>query len=473
MAWVRAWWPAGRAGYALAVLIFLGLALRILAMLGSWPTLPTLDDGYQVFAGSNPFMDPQHPAGYALIIAALGAVTRRVAVLILLQHVLGIASAALLFAATRRITGSAWAGLLPAAMVLLGGDQIFLEHVAMSESWEVLAGSAGLYAAARTMDDPLPWWRWPLLTGVVMAAAVMIRTAALPLVAVAAGAMIIHRSAAWRAPLAVVGTAIIVLFVFAGANARFGPGFGLAPSPGWYLYGDVAQFADCKQFTPPPQTAALCQTLPPNERGGPHYYLYEPQAPAPQHFGRIGTDDGLVGAWARRALLAQPGDFLSTAWTYLRTYFVPGSAPPRFHAAGAGLEPGLDFTFTNPFFAPAIKHDLESYFDPFTVRQRRGALRFLHGWQQVFGFGATALLITTLLTLIGLLIGTRRSRAGVFLFGIGGLALLAAPVLDGNYIGRYTVPMAGPLMAAAAIALLEVWRVVARRRVGQVVADGS
>ena len=73
-------------------------------------------------------------------------------------------------------------------------------------------------------------------------------------------------------------------------------------------------------------------------------------------------------------------------------------------------------------------------------------------------FGGTALAITTVLALIGLLVGPRRSRVGVLLFGIGGLALLVAPVLTGNYAGRYTVPMAGPLFAAAAITALALWR---------------
>lgn len=73
-------------------------------------------------------------------------------------------------------------------------------------------------------------------------------------------------------------------------------------------------------------------------------------------------------------------------------------------------------------------------------------------------FGATALAISTLLTLIGLVIGTRRSRAGVLLFGLGGLALLLPIALTANYSGRYTVPMAGPMTAAAAIALFELWR---------------
>ncbi|MBO0712191.1 MAG: phospholipid carrier-dependent glycosyltransferase [Acetobacteraceae bacterium] len=455
----------GRAGRVLLVLVVLGIALRILAAIGSWPTMQTLQDGYQLYAKSNPFADPQHPAGYALIIATVGAVTRQVAALIVLQHVFGIVSALLMMAATRRITGSAWAGLLPAAMILLGADHIFLEHVVMSESWEVLACSVGLYTAVRALDERVPWWRWPLLTGVILGMAVVIRSAALPLVAVAVLAMIVyrgpgseHRLLWWRAPLASAGAAILVLLAFGAANARFGQGFEIAPSPGWYLYGQAAQFADCKQFRPPPGTAVLCETRPESQRPGYYKYLFDPHAPAPHHFGTIGSNDGVVGGWARRALLAQFGDYLGAAWVYLRAYWVPGSLPARLRSGNGGLDPQVDFTFGNPVFAPAVKISLESYFSPFAVHTQHGTLQLLHDWQRVVRFGATALFITTVLTLVGLIIGTRRSRAAVILFGLGGLSLIVAPVLVGNYTGRFTVPMAGPLMAGAAVTILEAWR---------------
>ena len=134
------------------------------------------------------------------------------------------------------------------------------------------------------------------------------------------------------------------------------------------------------------------------------------------------------------------------------------SRPGWVRRRGTPLDPQLDFTHTNPYFTGGIEQRLESYYDPFTVHPRRDGLEFLRGWQRVGRFGATALTLATLLTLVGLAIGTRRSRAGVVLFGLGGLALIITAALGGTYAGRYTVPMAGPLMAAAAIALLEMKR---------------
>jgi hypothetical protein len=464
-------WPAGGPGYALLALLLAGLTLRLVAIVSLWPTAPTINDGYQRFAESGPFDDPLHPAGYSLILAAIGALTREIAVTVTLQHLLGIASALLLFAATRRVTGSPWAGLLPAAIVLLNPDQIFLEHSIMSEAWALLAISIGLYAAVRSFDEPHPVWRWPALTGVALASGVAIRSASLLLIPIAVLALLLCRPLAawrehWRAPAVAAAAAALILLAFATANTVFGDRFGLGPSQGWYLYGRAAQFADCDRFTPPPGTEPLCEGTPTSERRDAYYYLFDPEAPAVRLFGGFGASDELVGQWAQRAIRAQPFDYLSTTWEYLRAYWFSDLTPE----GGSELDPQLDFS-ARSVFERDIERGLESFYNGFSVDRDQTGLDFLHGWRRVVRFGGTALAITTVLALIGLFVGSRRLRVGVLLFGIGGLALLVAPVLTGNYAGRYTVPMAGPLFAAAAITILALWRAygpVRARRAGPV-----
>ena len=129
-----------------------------------------------------------------------------------------------------------------------------------------------------------------------------------------------------------------MLLVFATANASFGDRFGVGPSSGWYLYGRVAQFADCNEFDPPRGTEVLCDDRPENERPGASYYLFSPEAPAPRTFGGFGKNDDLVGEWAGRALRAQPSDFMGLAWTYLRGYWAPSLRPDR-PDSGAELDP--------------------------------------------------------------------------------------------------------------------------------------
>ena len=493
---IRADWPEGAPGYVLLALLGVGIALRLIAELSWWPVTTNLGDDYESYT-SNPFANPLHPAGYSAIMALIGLLTRQVAATVILQHLSGLASALLLWAATRRITRSEWAGLIPAAVVLLDPDFIFLEHSIMSESWFVLAIAAGLYATVRALDEPIPYWRWPVLAGMTFALTVTIRTAALPLILVAIVALIVSRPRSsaghgvyLRSTLAVLAGTFAVLLPFATANAIFGKGFGLGGSPGWYLYSRAAQFADCDRFTPPAGTEVLCQEQPASERPGPRFYLFSPSSPAEVHFGPVGNHDGELRAWARRAIVAQPGDYLASVWRNLRGYWVPSTGPKEVSlptdpwVIDNGLDAQLAFTngFDTGFYHPnplpgplpqgqtrlptsenlaLFEHfltlSLERFYSDFHPHMNRTGLRFLRGWQRIVRFGGTALSIATLLVLLGLFTGTRRSRIGVLLFGIGGLSLIVAPALTANFWGRYTVPMAGPLGAAAAIAIAGLW----------------
>jgi Dolichyl-phosphate-mannose-protein mannosyltransferase len=473
-------WPSGAPGYALLALLVGGVALRLIASLSWWPVATTISDGYERFAGSNPFENAVHPAGYSLILGALGTVTfHEIAFTVFLQHLSGIASALLLWAATRRVTRSDWAGLLPAGMVLLQPDQIFLEHSIMSESWAILATSVGFYAGVRAFDEPGPWWRWPLVAGTALGLAVTIRTAGLLVLPVAVLAVLLCWPGMlgswrnWRAPAAVAGAGAAIVLAYAAANATFGERFDIRSSPGWYLYGRAAQFADCDRFDPPEGTEVLCENRPSSERQGASWYWglglrAGSTAPGPRHFGPFGEHDELIGKWSRRAILAQPLDYLGSVWEYLHPYWSSGSPPERPNS-GAGLDPQLAFAggYTELDLAavePRVERSLEGFYNDFTVRKNQTGLEFLRDLQQVIRFGPIVLSAATLFTLIGLVIGSRRSRVGVFLFGVGGLALIVAPALTGNYFGRYVVPTAGPLMAAVAITTVELWRSGIRRR---------
>lgn len=191
--------------------------------------------------------------------------------------------------------------------------------------------------------------------------------------------------------------------------------------------------------------------------------MFDPHSPARRLFGSLHTGDALVGKWAEQALKAQLGDFLATAWIYLRSYYVPSSLPTRLRPS-TGLDPQLDFTYLpNPIFQAVGHQALEQYFGKFAVHRHTWGVRALRAWQVVFRFGATVLFVASLLILVGLATGSRRSRLAVLLFGLGGFSLLVTPVLTGTYSGRYTVPMAGPMLAAVAIAGTEVWRARGRR----------
>src|SRR5438132_12217188 len=76
---------------------------------------------------------------------------------IIVQHFLGLCAALLLFLAVRRCGGLAGLGLAPAAIVALGGDQLFLEHAALSDALFVFLICAMLYCAVRA-SPAAAWW---------------------------------------------------------------------------------------------------------------------------------------------------------------------------------------------------------------------------------------------------------------------------------------------------------------------------
>ena len=68
------------------------MALRVLASVAWWPAITTLADSwpYAAYAAHDVLANPQHPAGYSLLLALQGLVTHELAVTIILQHVGGV-----------------------------------------------------------------------------------------------------------------------------------------------------------------------------------------------------------------------------------------------------------------------------------------------------------------------------------------------------------------------------------------------
>ena len=454
----------------LAVLVLLGIGLRIAASVSWWPTIPTFADAppYAAYAAHAPFADPQHPAGYSVFLWFLGLVTRQVAAVTILQHVIGIGTGLVLFAAVKRLTGSPWPGLLPAAFVLLNADQVYQEQLVASEPLSGAFLAAALYATVRVFDSHVNRWRWCAAAGALAAATTIVRTESILLAAVLAFAVLVAAGRPWRRGW---HGAAVLLGVGLGLPASYGVvkdiatgSFQIGPSPGWQLYGRAATFANCHDFTPPTGTAGLCESTPPSQREGHDHYLYDASSPAVRLFHSIGNDDGKLFAWSLDAIESQPGRYLGTVYDNLRDYFIP-SLFVYVPGAGGGLDSELDWSGNvDPTDRHHIIAGMEEFFDPFNPHRHPRRVRALHDYQRVARFGATLLTICTLLTILGLAVGPHRTRIGVFVFGVSGFVLLLPESFVGAYLGRYTVPIAGPMGAAAGITLWTLWRMEQLRR---------
>lgn len=468
--------PGGRRELLVVALILgaglaVGLALRVTVLAAWWPIGTTLGDSgpYAYFAsGVNPLTNPQHPPGYSLFLALVGVATRDIAVVAIFQALLGIAAAFMLFAGVWRLCGSPWPGVVAAMVLLLGADQLYLEHTIMSESIYVFMLACSVYVTARLLDAPESAWPWPVIAAVLLFATAATRSAGLVLIPVVAIALVLAQPrpwlARWRPVAAFLATAGVLLFVYAAANEASTGRFEVAPTGGWHLYGRVAPFADCGQFTPPAGTRGLCERTDPEKRLGADHYLYDSNVPAKRVFGPRPFDyDDKLGAFGRAAVLSQPKTYVLAVWNDASAYFFPGSfawAPGR----GSDLDGQLDWTGPiNRTTEREVEEGLETYFfNDFAVDRDPEALDFLHSYQRVARFGATALTVAAVLILAGLLVGSRRRRIAVLVLGVGGLATILVPTVSVIYIARYTVPPAPLIAAAATVAmsslLQAIWR---------------
>ncbi|MFC4910501.1 hypothetical protein [Actinomadura gamaensis] len=180
----------GRAHGVFAVALLLGAALRAVAVLG-YPTVFWFGDSGTYLKSALHFTpSPLRPSGYSLMLWFLHPF-HDFRLVVVVQHLLGLATAVLLYAVTWRWTRGQWpgrrwaAGLLGtavAAPVLFDGYQIQLEHMLMSD---VLFEFFAVAAIATLLWRRRVTWRLGALAGVLLAAAALTRTVGLPLLVIA------------------------------------------------------------------------------------------------------------------------------------------------------------------------------------------------------------------------------------------------------------------------------------------------
>jgi hypothetical protein len=131
---------------------------------------------YAAEADGNPW-----PAGYPAFLALMHLLSDQLSFTILVQHLLGIGTALLLFFAVRRVA-SAWWGLVPAAVLLLAGPELFLEQAPMTEPLFEFLIAGSLYCTARALDQQ--GLQWCFNAGALAALAATVRVIGVPVAAV-------------------------------------------------------------------------------------------------------------------------------------------------------------------------------------------------------------------------------------------------------------------------------------------------
>lgn len=467
----RPYWP-------LVALCTVGVALRALVTATYSSAVFVYVNGDSIryaripYQGYQPplFSDNVAPAGYPAFLKVLRAIWSAMPFTVGVQHLLGVPIALLLYAAARRAGASRGFALVPSVVVLLSGDQLFLEHALLSEIFWALLVALGLYALLRGVRDDGINLPWLLLGGGLVGASYVVRQVSSILVVVALVWVVlaVRQSILRRlgAALAVAVAALAIVGAYVGvAHLKHGR-TGLGGDTGFQLYGRVAPFANCADFKPPGRTRLLCQTVPPSRRPGPSAYLFGPGSPlrARFHYDWSPQDNNLLLHFALDAIENQPGDYLAAVvddWEE-----AAGVRPERFGEGTAAAD--MSFSLGKPFGAPAGVHTVQQVAAIYRRAYTSIRARPLRGWGQRLGSYQSIirlhewLVIPLLLIALGGLLASRRpQRRGIALILGFSLALYMFPAVVALWSFRYGI-FAGELLVTAAAA--GGWQLLVRAR---------
>jgi hypothetical protein len=334
--------------------------------------------------------------------------------------------------------------LVPTAAFSLTPDQLYFEHSILSEGlFAFVIGAALLAAAPLVGPRPVEGRRrlaWAAASGGLLALAVTIRVAgifAIPVVALAllAGGTRGLRRRAFSS-LVLVASAAAVLLSYAGLQRTQIDYLGLTQGGPWSLYARVAPFADCERFTPPSGTEGLCERSDWRERPGPDFYAWNPTSPGHRHFGGPPRNADKVGAFARAALVAQPGLYVRAVAKDLVRYVDSSVGFERPDSGGPPHRYALDGRY-----AQAEAANL-SAIRPLYGDQRievGRAVRILAGVQEIVRVHGVLVLLSALGLVAGVAAG-RRHLAALLLVGGTSTVPIAMSTATTIYDYRYAVP---------------------------------
>jgi hypothetical protein len=387
----------------------------------------------------------------------------------IVQHLLGLATAGLMWITLRRLGASAWVALVPAAAVALGGAQLWLEHAVMSESVFTFCLAFALVATveAGRATQAHAAIGWSALAALLLAAAATLRLPALFVMPLFAIWILAARGRPHRTQLAATGVfAVVAVGGVLGYLAWYESGTGhfAFTRTGFYnSYARVATFADCSKFTPPAGTAKLCPRVPIDERLGHEWWIFAEQSPLWQHYGPSfageppPTAADEVSRFVRASILHQPDAYLAQVGRDLWRVVNPGAASTVGRGsqdAGYGQREMIE-SFTNEQWASnaAMTAATNAYYHPSQLAiTDKGGLGFFRTWERVFRFTGPLMLLTLLLACAAPFVAAPALRRPALLLAATGLTLLLVPILTSMYDARYVVPALAPLTAAAALA---------------------
>jgi hypothetical protein len=457
-----------RQNWLACLLMTAGLVLRVLTQLAYRPALvyvDTLKYLYGLYPGSDPL-------GYKVPLKInLGAVAA-------VQHLLGLAMAAVLYIVLRRRGVNRWLAAIAMAPVLLDAYQLQMEQTIMPDVWFEAMLVAGLALLLWRPEVTLPF---VIAAGLLLGASATMRQLA-ELVVFPVVLFLLVSGGGWRRAVTksvamIVAFALPILLYCSVNYAQHGH-FWLAR--GQTSAGRVAGAADCARLNVPADVRAICPS-PSQQALGPDYLehsikspLYS--APVPPGKRRAGLRDQMLSAVKHQQPLRIVGAMIGDAmrlfsptrdgvesvtpisrWQFQDSY----PAYPNWITLHQGtITIGLQQLFGAFHYVP-LKPSYGG-----KVQVSRPLAEFLRGYQLHGGYTpGPAYLLACLLALAGSLLlvirrrlsaATRQGALACLLFAATAAVVVFAPDVY-EFSWRYELPAVVLLIPAGVLGLSVLW----------------
>ena len=429
-------------------------ALRVVVQLAYQPALIFPDSERYLayawhFVSGHWSPDWLRTSGYSLLLIP-AVLIHNLAVVAAVQHLLGLGTAVLVYAVLVHFGARRWLAALATVPVLFDPLQLDIEQYVLTD-----VSATFLLVAALVV---LVWKRdaigkaAPVVAGLLLAAATIIRESDLivmiPALLYLVAVVRPGRRIAVRTALLLVGFLLPVLGYLSWHQVAYGR-FDFVDYDSQFMYGRIAQFADCTGVSLPRYERSLCPRQPPAQRNV-DFYMWDPRSPQVTLQAPPGMNKGhIILDFDRRIIEHQPLTYLKVVAGDILYSFSPvrGDGPEHY---------------------PVWYHQFHTYFparkdEVATIRASTGhgphvqpALAgFLTGYGQDFYVPGPLLAAGLALGAAGLAgIGrARRSglRAPCLLFTIGVIAAVEPPFIIATFDWRYELPQLSLIPIAAVL----------------------
>jgi hypothetical protein len=448
--WARRIWTSER---PFLLVLAGGLLVRVLVQIAFPPAFVFADGPAYLRLVDDLSPRANRTIGYGFLLRGIAWFTRDVWAVAIVQHLLGLVIAVVIYALLRRRGVSTKIATLATLPVLFDSMELSLEHSALSDVFFML-----LLVLAIAV---LGWWPRPTAAsaaagGLLLGLSVCVRVVSEPVVVVGvvfclAAAVGLRRKLATSLVL-LVAYAVPVVAYAAWYHDTHGV-WALTQSNGRSLYMRTTSFVDCAKITVPSYEQKLCPKEPVGQRADPTVYGWH--SPDRNHGLTPPPGVGINQAFrdfAITAIKAQPAAYAEVvARDALMSFF-----PARFDAFGYDTAHKWSFGYFvdfNPTHWNAPTYAAHGGEQPWS-RQPLADVLAIYGY--VVFLPGPVILALLVLAIIGLVRRDPPAEPGIrplifLVVGIG-LGLAWEPDVVGEFTWRYQLPLVILAPVAAALA---------------------